>query len=138
MTNRALLGAVALLALLLLAGFWLLGENTPSYDVLDSDDEDLAGTSLEALRTATLLVSTQSEEEEDLRAIARDLKEDHEGYDALTVLFVERGAGGPPGKGVAVVVLTPKGERVLQNIRTAPVTDGEDGDGVHLFPPSTE
>lgn len=110
--------------------------NVPHYRILDSDDEDLSGTSYEDVRAATLLVDTKANIEEDFRKIARDIKTDeaYRDYDLLAILFTDSSKPGFERKAAAWAALSAKGVDAV-NRMPGKIADSKDNDHVFFSEP---
>ena len=96
------------------------------YTILDSDESN------RDLRSASLLAATPSCAVDELRTVARDIKQEYRGYDYIDVLFKRRFSESSC-KAVAVIGSTEKGRRRVQDIEDEPLSGSKNGDGVYFY-----
>lgn len=96
------------------------------YTILDSDESN------QDLHSASLLVATPSCAVDELRTVARDIKQDYRGYDYIDILFKRRFSESAC-KAVAVIGLTDEGRRRVQDIEGEPLWGSKNGDGVFFY-----
>jgi hypothetical protein len=69
---------------------------------------------------------------DDLRPVARDIKQGYRGYDYIDILF-ERRFSESSCKAVAVIGSTEKGQRRVGGIEGEPLSGSKNGDGVFFY-----
>ena len=96
------------------------------YTILDSDE------SYQDLRSASLLVATPSCAVDELRTVARDIKQEYRGYDYIDILFKRRFSESSC-KAVAVIGSTEEGRKRVQGIEDEPLSGSKNGDDVFFY-----
>jgi len=96
------------------------------YTILDSDESN------QELRSADLLVATPSCAVDDLRTVAKDIKQEYRGYDYIDILFKRRFSESAC-KAVAVIGSTEEGRRRVQDIEGEPLSGSKNGDEVFFY-----
>ena len=97
-----------------------------NYTILDSDASN------RGWRSADLTVAPRTCATNELRDVARDIKQKFRPYDYVSVLFYRRLPSSPCRK-VAVIGLTEKGLERAGDIEGEPLSGSRNGDGVFLF-----
>jgi hypothetical protein len=118
------LGALLLIALYNPSKLPLELVGLADYTILDSDESN------HDLRSADLLVATRSCAVDDLRTVARDIKQEYRDY--VDILFTRRFAKSSC-KAVAVIGLTEKGRRRVQDIEGEPLSGSKNDDEVFFY-----
>lgn len=88
--------------------------SSPDYEITSEKDKDISN-----LKTKTVNVTTEFTKEQKLRRIAKDIKGEYTGYDALSIQFHKgaQGNGSPNKAGIAIVVNNQEAaEKMLPNI----------------------
>ena len=96
------------------------------YTILDSDESN------HDLRSADLFVATSSCAVDDLRTVARDLKQEYRDYDYVSILFTRRFSESHC-KAVAVIGSTEEGQRRVRDIEGEPLAGSKNGDEVFFY-----
>jgi hypothetical protein len=75
--------------------------SAPDYEIVSEQEKNVSN-----LKTKTINVSTEATEEQKLRQIAREIKSENTGYDALSIQFHRdtQGKGSAQDTGTAIVV----------------------------------
>ena len=96
------------------------------YTILDSDESN------QDLRSANLLVAPRACDVDDLRAVARHIKQEYQGYDYMSMIFHRRFAESSC-KALAVVGLSQKRRQRVGDIEDEPLSGSRNGDNVYFF-----
>lgn len=138
MVVRTIVVALASLGALLLPGLlFVIVVYNPSklplellgirdYTILDSDESN------RPLRSASLYVATKRCDVDELRTVAREIKQEYRGYDYVDILFTRRFAESPC-EAVAVIGLTEMGRKRIGDVEDEPLSGSKNGDDVYFF-----